>query len=146
MCSSADGIRADFHVQGLAEHTLERGGMPSRGPELELRIARCPKLEQPVVAAIVQLEARHGLRVAAIEAFGQAQDRRQRPNGPPALAAELAIPFMAALWRRLAMIPGHERNRLDFVRLEAAEIAIPDEVIRVLVMALVADMHADIVQ
>src|SRR6267154_2111699 len=49
MCSSADGIRADFHVQRLAEHTLERGGMPCCGPELQLRIARCPKLQQSVV-------------------------------------------------------------------------------------------------
>jgi hypothetical protein len=44
MCVSADGIRADFHVQGFAEHPLERRGMPCRRPEFQLRIAGRPKL------------------------------------------------------------------------------------------------------
>ena len=35
-----------------------------------------------VVAAVVQLEAGDGLRVAAIEAFGQPQDRGERANRP----------------------------------------------------------------
>jgi hypothetical protein len=84
--------------------------------------------------------------VTAVETFGQAQDRRQRANGPPALAAELAVAFVAVLWRGLAMIPGNQRNGFDLVWIEAAEIAVPDEVVRMLVMALVADVHADIVQ
>jgi hypothetical protein len=44
------------------------------------------------------------------------------------------------------MITRDERNRFDFVRIETAEIAIPDQVVRVFVVALVADVDADVVQ
>jgi len=44
MCISADGIRADFYVQGLAEHPLEGGRMAGRGPQLQLCVARRPQL------------------------------------------------------------------------------------------------------
>ena len=35
---------------------------------------------------------------------------------------------------------------VDLVRIEAAQAAVLDEVVRVLVMALVADVHADVVE
>ena len=44
------------------------------------------------------------------------------------------------------MVAGDERDRFDFVRLEAAEIAVLDQVVRVLVVPLVADVHADVVE
>jgi hypothetical protein len=91
-----------------------------RGPQLQLGIARGAQLQQIVVAAVVQLEAGDGLRVAAIEALGQTQDRGQRADGPPQPAPQIAEAVVLALRRRLAMIARDERDGFDFVRLEAA--------------------------
>jgi hypothetical protein len=44
------------------------------------------------------------------------------------------------------MIPGDERDDLDLGGIEPAQVAVLDEVIRVLVMAFVADMDADVMQ
>ncbi len=44
------------------------------------------------------------------------------------------------------MVPRDERDRIDFLGLEAAQVAVLDQIVRMLVMALVADMHADVVQ
>src|SRR5215831_10561421 len=48
---------AHFDAQRLAHQALERRRVPRRGPELQLRVARGPQLQQVVVAAVVQLEA-----------------------------------------------------------------------------------------
>ncbi len=94
--------------------------MTRRGPQLQLGIAGRAQLQQIVVAAVVQLEAGDGLRVAAIEALGEAQDRGQRADGPPQPAPQIAETIVLALRRRLAMIARDERDGFDFVRLEAA--------------------------
>ena len=44
------------------------------------------------------------------------------------------------------MIPCHQREDLDFFRLEASQIAVLDQIVRVFVVTLVTDVHADIVQ
>jgi hypothetical protein len=44
------------------------------------------------------------------------------------------------------MVARHERDRLDFVRLESAQIAVLDEVVGVFVVALVTDVDADVVE
>ena len=60
------------------------------GPELQLRVARCSKLDEIFIAAIVHLDARDGLRVAAIERFGETQNRRKRTYDLAFLGAERA--------------------------------------------------------
>ncbi len=120
--------------------------MPRRGPQLELGVSRCPQLQQPIVAAVVKLETGHRLGVAAIEAFGQPQDGRERANGPAPLARQVAKVFVAPFGRGLAMVAGHERDGLDFVRIEPAQVAVLDQVVPVLVVAFVADVDADVVE
>jgi hypothetical protein len=117
-----------------------------RRPEFQLRVAGGAKLQQVVVAAVVQLEAGDALRVTAIEAFGQAQDRGERPHVPPRGPRQTGEAVVLPLRRRLTMIARHEGDGFDLVRLEAAEIAVLHEIVRMLVMAFVADMDADIVQ
>ena len=68
--------------------------------------------------------------------------RTVAPRAPPQVAEAVVLP----LRRRLAVIARDERDRLDLVRLEAAQIAVLDQVVRVLVVALVADVDADVVQ
>src|SRR5207247_1753970 len=70
ICSSAH-----FHTEWLADEAFEGRGVPGRCPDLELGVARRPQLQQAVVAAVVELDVGDRLGVAAIEAFGQSQDR-----------------------------------------------------------------------
>jgi hypothetical protein len=84
--------------------------------------------------------------VAAIEAFGQPQDGRQRANGPSPFAAEVAVAFVPPAGCGPAVIPRDERHRFDLVGLEAAQIAVFDQVVRVLVMAVIRNVHADIME
>jgi hypothetical protein len=44
------------------------------------------------------------------------------------------------------MVARDERYRLDFVGFESAQIAVLHQVIRVLVMAFIADVHADVME
>ena len=120
--------------------------MSRGGPELELRVARRPHPQQRVVSAIVQLETGDRLRVTAIQAFRKAEDRRERANRSTAALAELAEGGVTPLRSGLTMVARDERDRFDVVRLEAAKIAVLDQIVRVLVMTLVADVDADVVQ
>jgi len=120
--------------------------VPPGGPELELRVAAGAHLQEAVLAAVVKVDAGDGLRVAAIEALGEPQNRRQRLDGPAPLARQVREAFVLRLRRGAAMIAGDQCDGLDFVRIEPAQIAVPDQVVRVLVVALVADMDADVVE
>ena len=139
-------MSADLDSERLAEQALEGSRMPRRRPQFELRIAAGAYLQEGILTAIVQLDARQVLRVAAVEAFGQAQNCRERPHGPAALARELREVVVAKLGRRTPVIPRDQRNGVDLFRLEAAQVAVLDQVVRVPVMAFVADVHADIVK
>ena len=89
------------------------------GPELELGVARCSELDEVFFAAIVHLDTGHGLRVAAIEGFGETQDGGQRAHGFALPAAERAETFMRLFRRRLAVVTRDERDDFGFSRLEA---------------------------
>jgi hypothetical protein len=117
-----------------------------RGPELELRVAGGPELQEPVLVAIVKFDARDRLGMAAIEAFSQPQQGRELTDDTAPLAGEIAEVDMIAFGRRTTMIPCRERDDVHFMRFEAAQIAVLDEVERMLVMAFVADVDADVVQ
>ena len=120
--------------------------MPRGGPQLQLRVARRAQLQQVVVAAVVKLEARDRLRVAAIEAFREAQNGGERADGAAGPPSQISEPLVLAFGRRQPMIPRHERDGFDFVRLEAAQITVFHEVIGVFMVSLVADVDADVVQ
>jgi hypothetical protein len=120
--------------------------MALRGPEFELRITRRSNLQQRVVAAIVKLDAGDRLGVAAIEIFGQPKHRREPPYDFAPLAPELTKVRLPARRRRTPVIPGHEGDRFDLIGLEAAEVAVLDQVVRMPMMALVADVDAGIVE
>jgi len=79
-------LPADFHSEGFADHALERRGLAVGRPQLELRIPGGPELEQRVFAAVVKLDPRDGLGMAAIEVLGQAYNRGERAHdaSPPA--------------------------------------------------------------
>jgi hypothetical protein len=117
-----------------------------RGPELQLRIAAGADLQQVVVAAVVQLDRADDLRVAAVQALGEAQQGGERANGAPHLASERPELVMVPLRLALTVIARDERDRFHFLGLESAKVAVLDQVVRVFVVPLVADMDAEIVQ
>jgi hypothetical protein len=139
-------VAADLNAERLSRQSFEWRRMARGGPQFQLRIAGGAQLQQVVVAAVVELEPGDGLGVAAVEAFGQPQDRRQRAHGPAGPSPERDEAVVLSLRRGLPVIPGDQRDRFDFVGLEAAKIAVLDEIVRVFVVAFVADVHADVVQ
>src|SRR5262245_47918142 len=89
------GVSAHLDPQRLSHQPLERRRVARGCPQFELRVARRPQLQEIVVAAIVQLDARDRLRVAAIEAFRQPQNRRERPDDDPRPSRQVAVCFVA---------------------------------------------------
>jgi hypothetical protein len=140
------GRPAHLDTKGFANESLERDGVPVGRPQLELGVALGPQLEQRVLAAVVQFDAADRLRMAAIEAFRQPQDRCQRPDGAASPAGEPAQRGGSLAGSGAPMIAGDQRNGFDFLGLEPAQIAIANQVLGVLVVAFVADVHADVVQ
>ena len=61
------------------------------GPQLQFRVAVGAKPRQIIVAARKEVDPAERLRMAAIQSFGEPDDRRQHPNGPAQRAAEIAI-------------------------------------------------------
>ena len=94
----------------------------------------------------MELEAADRLRVTAVEAFRQPQNCGKRAHGPPRATAEISEAVVLPFGRRLPVIAGDEGDRFNLVRLEAAEIAVGDEIVRVLVVPFVADVDADVVE
>src|SRR5262245_22169926 len=71
-----------FDTKRFAGHLLE-GARVARGrPEFELGIAARPDVQQIVVAAIVELETDHDLRMTAVEALGEAENGAERAHRP----------------------------------------------------------------
>lgn len=96
------GLRDDpahFEPERLAGHALKRCRVARGGPEFQLRVARRPQLQQVVVSAVVKLDAVDDLRVTAIQAFGEPQDRRERADRAPRPAPEIAEAVVTALGR-----------------------------------------------
>ena len=73
----------DFETDRLAHELFERLQVTAGRPHLELRIAARMQRQRDVFAAVAHLEAGDRLGMAAIEAFGDAQDRREGAHGFP---------------------------------------------------------------
>ena len=139
-------MAADFDAERLSRQSFKWRGVPRGGPELQFRVARRAQLQQVVVAAIVELEPGNRLRVAAVEALGQPQNRRKRSHRSPCSPAQVGEPIVLPLGCRLPMITRDERDGFDLIRLEAAEVAVLHKVIRVFVMSFITDVDADVVE
>jgi hypothetical protein len=141
MCCSTD---LDAHW--FAEDARDRRGVSRCRPQLELRISACSDLQEPVITAVVEFDACDRLRMTPIEVFREAQHGRQRADRPSLPATEADEAIVTLFGRRPPMVAGDERNSLDLFGLESAEIAVLDQIVGVLVVALVADMDADIMK
>ena len=115
-------------------------------PQLELRITVGAEPREIIVPAREEVNPGKRLRVAPIESLGQPHNCRQHPHRRAKGAVEIAVSLVRFLRGRLPMVAGDERDDLDLLRIEAPQISILDQVIGMPVVAVIADMHADIVQ
>jgi hypothetical protein len=115
-------------------------------PDLQLSITAGADLQGVLSATSGKPHFLNDLRVASIQAFRESQDACQNPHGLASAGRQPAIFRVRPFRRSPAVIPRHQRNDIDFLGLEPSKIAILDEVIRVLVVARVADVHTDVVE
>ena len=87
------------------EHALEQVRLLARGVELRLAVAARDRVELDAAGPHAAGDARHELAVAAVEAVGDPQDRRElfddRPQvGVQALPVLVRLPRALPLWYR----------------------------------------------
>jgi hypothetical protein len=128
------------------EHLFQCVDVAVRRPHLELRVPLRAKPCRIFLAIWVEIDRRNRLRVASIEPFRQPYHRRQLFNRFSKLRREVFVTLVRLFRHRLPVIARDKRDDFGFVRFEAAQITILDEVIRMPVVAFVADMDADVVQ
>lgn len=125
---------------------LERCDVTMSGPQFEFRIAVGTQPGEVIVAAGKKINPRERLRVAAIEPFGQPHDRRKDSDSGTQCAVQIAVPLVGLLGSRLPMVSGDQADDLDLLRIEAPQISIFDQIVRVTMMAIVTDVYADVVE
>jgi hypothetical protein len=124
-----------------------------QGPELTLGrpgfqfyvVVRCDD-QRGGVAAILQIDRVHHLSVAAVEAFRHAQHSGGNPNRGPHRRRECRVLGVRLLRRTTTMIARDQPDGFDLIGLEAPETAMPDQVVRVTMVAVVADVITDVVE
>jgi hypothetical protein len=109
---------AGAHADTLAHERLEWLYLATGGPQLQLRLRRRPKFDEIFLAAIVQLDTGHDLRVAAIERLRKAKNRRQRPHRLARFRSQRGERLVRSFRRRFAVVARTERDHVDFFRLE----------------------------
>ncbi len=137
--------RRDLDLHPRAQHPRQQLRLPRHAPHLEGGIAAHVGLHEQRVAAGLDREPLHHLVVAAVERIGQPQKRGQhlhRPAVGPRQSRERGV----LLPRAAAVVPGDVREHLHLQRREAAEVAVLDEVVGVLVVAPVRDVVPDPVE
>jgi hypothetical protein len=117
-----------------------------RRPDLEFGIAGGRQTNPQPAPAPAHRQVPHDLGVTAVEPFGRADHGAENPDRPPVGGREGCELRVRLLREGLAMVAGNERDPLHFVRFEPAQAPVTDEVVRVLVVAFVADVRADVVE
>jgi hypothetical protein len=84
--------------------------------------------------------------VAAVEALSQSEDGGKGAHRSPATAAENGVLVVTTVRRRPPVIPRQKGDGINLVGLEATQVAVLDQVIRVFVVTLVRDVDADVME
>lgn len=117
-----------------------------RGPDLELGVAGRSQADDELALAVGHLHAADHLGMAAVEALGQPDERRAQSDGPAHRRRQVAEAVVALLGRATPVVAGNQREHVHLVRREPAEAAVLDQVVRMPVMAGVADVEPRVVQ
>ncbi len=119
--------------------------MPVRRPEFELSFVGRAEPREVIVAARIEVDSGDRLRVTSVEPLGEPHHRGEFFDDPLELRRELTEAVVRVLWQCLAVVARDQRDDFDLLRFESAEVAMLDQIIRVPVMTLVADVNADVV-
>jgi hypothetical protein len=117
-----------------------------RRPQLQLRVAGGAQTNGQRAPLFANVDRGDRLRVAAVEPLGQTYERGEHLHRPPQRAGQPGVVVVRLLGRAASMVPRHEPDHFDLRGIEPSKISILDQIVRVAVMALVADVHADVVQ
>jgi len=139
-------VSARFKAERLSDQVFERGDVARGGPELELGVAGRSHLQDGIVAAIGQPDAGDGLGVTAIETLREPEKGGERADDASARTTEVRIARVTPARRRAPVVAGDQRDGLDLVRFEPAQLAVLDQVVSVFVVLVVGDVHADVMQ
>ena len=115
-------------------------------PEIELGVSLGPDTEADGVIADGGFELGDVAEVTTVEAVGDAEDAGELPDEGAAGGFEGDEVGVVFLGEAFAMVAGDVGDDVEFIGGEAFEIAVLDEVARMLVMAAVADVPTDIVE
>lgn len=135
-----------FESQRTPEYVLERTGMPMGRPEFQFRVAGGAETNDVVVPSRDDVDAVDDLPVAAIQPLRKPRDRAERANDAAVGSFQQGIPLVRLLRGSLAVVPRDERDKLHLDGLEPAQAAVLDQVVRMPVVPVIADVIADVVQ
>src|SRR5215213_11586780 len=129
-------------VEGLLEHVALFLG----GPDFLVAGACAREPDADFAARAFDVEAADVAVVAAVERVGHAEDAAELPDGLAVLLGERGVILVPLLRERAAVVAGHVGDDLALGLGEARQLGVLDEVERVLVVRLVRDVVADVVQ
>ena len=138
--------RRRSELDPLLNEFFERSHVAACRPDLQLRVAGRAELQQErFIALILHLQVRDDLRVAAVEALGDTENRGKRVLTVRRSDGDRLAYSSCPLWRAAAMVARDEGNHVDFVRFEAPQVAVLDQVVGMSMVARIADVRAEVV-
>ena len=99
------------------------------GPEFEFRVTGGPQPHQVRVSFRDDVDSSDDLGMAAVEPFSEPQHRGQRANRPPKRTFQHPVALVRFLRRRLSMIARKQRDNLDLLGIEAAQLSVLDQIV-----------------
>ena len=147
---------------GLGRHRVDGDHLDRRGQDLGQEVGALGRGEQLQLGLVAGAggdldpqrpparsgpDARHPPAVGAVEPDGDAEDGGEGPDGGLLLGVEAGELGVAGLGGALAVVAGHQRDALDLGVGEPDQpVAVADDVVGVLVVAVVADGQAHVGQ
>jgi len=132
----------EFAVEGRLEHVALEAG----GPEFELGVGGCREKDGDGAFAGDGAEGGDVAVVAAVEGVGDAKEAGEFPHEVARGGVEGDVIGVGFFRQGFAVIAGDVGEDVELVQGEAVEIAVLDEIERMLVVAGVADVPADVVE
>src|SRR5664280_2271152 len=129
-----------------AESPLEKAAFLPQRPQLEVQRLARGQGHVSALAAERHADPLDEPAVRAVERVGDPQERRELLDDGLLPGVERAKGLVRVERRRLAVVPGHEGDQLHLGLREALQVAVQDQVVRVVVVARVGDRQADVVQ
>ena len=126
------------------EHLLEHARAAAAGPQVDFGVLVGVDGQLDLPRRAGDLHRADDLVVAAIEPAGDAQHGGHLADAQPIVVVEAAEVVVLVLRLDAAMVAGDVGDDLQLLRPERLQAAVQDEMVRVLVMALVADEVADV--